>query len=102
MWSSDVCIAWLFSNLKIDCLTLDLDSTVMTRYGRQEGVARGYNPAKWGRPSRHPLMAFLADVQRVANLWLRPEQHPKRQQRERFLKRDTRASRREAHRVAAR
>lgn len=64
--------AWLFSNLKIDCLTLDLDSTVMTRYGRQEGVARGYNPAKRGRPSHHPLMAFLADVQMVANLWLRP------------------------------
>ncbi len=38
--------AWLFSNLKIDCLTLDLDSTVMTRYGKQEGAARGYNPAK--------------------------------------------------------
>jgi len=33
-----------FGNLHIDHLTLDLDSTVMTRYGQQESAARGYNP----------------------------------------------------------
>jgi len=63
---------WFFGNLHIDRLTLDLDSTVMTRYGRQEGAARGYNPRKPGRYSHHPLMAFVADTRMVANLWLRP------------------------------
>ncbi|GJL76964.1 MAG: hypothetical protein NMNS02_30700 [Nitrosomonas sp.] len=72
---------WFFGNLHIDHLTLDLDSTVMTRYGQQEGAARGYNPRKPGRysyhprkPGRysyHPLMAFVADTRMIANLWLR-------------------------------
>ncbi len=62
---------WLFGQLALDGLTLDLDSTVMTRYGQQEGAARGYNPGKPGRASHHPLMAFVADVRMLANCWLR-------------------------------
>lgn len=64
--------SWLFERICVHGLTLDLDSTVMTRYGMQQGAARGYNPTKRGRPSHHPLMAFVADTQMVANLWLRP------------------------------
>ena len=63
---------WMFSQLFINGITLDLDSTVMTRYGAQEGAARGYNPAKRGRASHHPLMAFVADTRMIANCWLRP------------------------------
>jgi hypothetical protein len=63
---------WQFQQLGIDGLTLDLDSTVMTRYGVQEGTARGYNPGKPGRVSHHPLMAFVADTRMIANCWLRP------------------------------
>ncbi|MEQ1881546.1 MAG: IS1380 family transposase [Burkholderiales bacterium] len=63
---------WLFGQLALDELTLDLDSTVMTRYGQQQGAARGYNPAKPGRASHHPLMAFVSDTRMVANCWLRP------------------------------
>ena len=63
---------WMFSQLSINGITLDLDSTVMTRYGSQEGAARGYNPAKRGRASHHPLMAFVADTRMIANCWLRP------------------------------
>ena len=63
---------WLFAQLAVDGLTLDLDSTVMTRYGQQEGAVRGYNPQKPGRASHHPLMAFVAEVRMVANCWLRP------------------------------
>src|SRR5207237_1419996 len=33
--------------------------------------ATGYNPRKPGRKSHHPLMAFIADVEMVANFWLR-------------------------------
>lgn len=68
----DSLYSWLFGQLRIDGLTLDLDSTVMTRYGAQEGAKRGYNPTKPGRNSHHPLMAFVADTRMVANLWLRP------------------------------
>lgn len=64
---------WLFSQLQIGRVTLDLDSTVMTRFGTQQhGAAKGYNPSKPGRASHHPLMAFVAETRMVANLWLRP------------------------------
>ncbi len=36
----------------------DLDSTVLTLYGKQEMARIGYNPKKWGRPSYHPLLCF--------------------------------------------
>jgi hypothetical protein len=42
---------------------LVLDSTVVQRYGLQQaGAERGYNPKKRGRPSHHPLVAFLAET----------------------------------------
>jgi hypothetical protein len=42
---------------------LVLDSTVVQRYGRkQAGAEKGYNPRKRGRPSHHPLVAFLAET----------------------------------------
>jgi len=63
---------WLFSQLQVGRLTLDVDSTVMTRYGQQQGAAKGYNPTKPGRHSPHPLMAFVSDVRMVANCRLRP------------------------------
>jgi hypothetical protein len=47
--------------------SLDLDSTVLCRYGEQEGSLKGYNPHKPGRPSHHPLVAFLAEGRRL--LW---------------------------------
>jgi hypothetical protein len=65
--------SWMFDQLTIGGLTLDFDSTVMTRYGlKQDGAAKGYNPKKPGRNSHHPLLAFVADTQMVANIWLRP------------------------------
>lgn len=63
---------WLFDQIQVDRLTLDLDSTVMTRYGTQAGAAKGYNPRRRGRLSHHPLMAFVADLRLIANCWLRP------------------------------
>lgn len=38
---------------------IDMDSTVLTVYGNQEGAAIGYNPSKPGRASYHPICAFL-------------------------------------------
>ena len=44
-------------------LTLVLDSTVSVRYGeKQAGAERGYNPKKPGRPSHHPLLAFIQET----------------------------------------
>lgn len=61
-----------FEKIPINKYTLDLDSTVITRYGEQEGSSRGYNPKKRGRPSHHPLIAFVADIRMVLNAWMRP------------------------------
>ncbi len=51
--------------------TLDLDSTrLLHEDGKQEGVAVGYT--KRGlKPCLHPLLAVLAEVRVVAQLWLR-------------------------------
>ena len=68
---SDYFYSWIFDNVKFDNFTLDIDSSVMTRYGEQEGAKKGYNPGKKGRASHHPLIAFIADVKLVANMWLR-------------------------------
>ena len=49
---------------------LNLDSSVLVRYGSQEGAKTGYNPKKRGRPSHHPLIAFLGSGY-VVNVWNR-------------------------------
>jgi len=63
---------WFLSQIEFDNYTLDVDSTVLTRYGQQQqGAKRGYNPKKRGRKSHHPLVAFISEVRMVANFWLR-------------------------------
>ncbi|MEO8230862.1 MAG: IS1380 family transposase [Ignavibacteriota bacterium] len=62
---------WFFKQIKFDNYTLDLDSTIMTRYGKQQGAKKGYNPKKPGRNSHHPLIAFVAEVRMTVNFWLR-------------------------------
>lgn len=52
--------------------TLDLDSTrLLHEDGKQEGVAVGYT-RQGLKPCLHPLLAVLAEVRLVAQLWLRP------------------------------
>ena len=64
---------WLFNKLGLGAVTLDVDSSVLTRWGSQiEGGMKGYNPKHHGRASHHPLLAFVADWRLVANFWLRP------------------------------
>lgn len=50
---------------------LTFDSSVLPRYGTQEGAKKGYNPAKHGRPSHSPLLAFLNRSRYVIHLWNR-------------------------------
>ena len=58
----DSLYGWMLGQITIDGITLNVDSTAMTRYGQQEGAAPGYNPTKRGRASHHPLMAFVSDT----------------------------------------
>lgn len=51
--------------------SLDLDSTIFERYGRQEGSLKGHNPRKHGRPSHHPLLAVLSEAHFILHGWLR-------------------------------
>ena len=51
---------WAASGGVPRAVQLVLDSTVVLRYGmKQAGAVKGYNPRKKGRPSHHPLLAFL-------------------------------------------
>ena len=54
------CIRWI-----------DVDSSVITVYGHQEGAAKGYNPHKRGAPSFHPLLAFLPQTKEILQAWFR-------------------------------
>ncbi|NUM71345.1 MAG: IS1380 family transposase [Ignavibacteriaceae bacterium] len=64
--------SWFFSHFSIPRITVDLDSTVIERFGKQEGSKKGYNPRRRGRPSHHPLIAFVSELKLVVNGWLRP------------------------------
>jgi DNA-directed RNA polymerase subunit N (RpoN/RPB10) len=57
--------------LRAQGYTLDLDSTVLERYGKQEGSLKGHNPRKHGRPSHHPLLAVLSEAHFLLHGWLR-------------------------------
>lgn len=50
---------------------VDLDSTVLDRFGDQEGSSRGYQPLHHGRKSHHPLLAMVAGGKQIAHCWLR-------------------------------
>jgi len=53
-------------------LIFDIDSVVLTLYGRQQGARVGYNPKKHGRRSYHPLLCFEASRQEFWHGSLRP------------------------------
>jgi hypothetical protein len=55
-----------------DRVVLEIDSTVETLYGRQEGAEIGPNPHKPGRPSYHPLLARDRISDLVIHHMLRP------------------------------
>jgi hypothetical protein len=51
---------------------IDIDSTVETVFGNQEGAAVGYNPRNHGRPSYHPILAVVAETGTCVGAVLRP------------------------------
>jgi DDE family transposase len=64
---------WVWERVAGRSWTVDLDSSVLTRYGHQEGSQKGYNPRRQGKRSHHPLMAFAAECRMVISAWLRPD-----------------------------
>jgi Transposase DDE domain group 1 len=65
--------AWLFPLPKPrTTLTFDLDSVVLTVYGKLPYARVGYNPHKRGRRSYHPLVCFEAHLQEFWHGSLRP------------------------------
>lgn len=61
----------LFDQVDIKKMTIDIDSTVITRYGDQEYAKKGYNKGKKGKVSHHPLIAFCDELKMVVNAWMR-------------------------------
>jgi len=56
-----------------DRLHLDLDSHVRTVHGKTlENAEVGYNPKKRGRPSYHPLIAFIGETRDILRGVFRP------------------------------
>ena len=51
---------------------IDIDDTVITLFGEQEGATNGYNPRYHGRPSYKVRVAFVADTGELIHLQLNP------------------------------
>lgn len=62
-----------WDQLHIQKITLDMDSSILERYGKkQQGAVKGYNPKNPGGVSHRPLMAFCDELKMVVNAWMRP------------------------------
>ncbi|MHB1128411.1 MAG: IS1380 family transposase [Bacillota bacterium] len=51
---------------------IDIDDTVITLFGEQEGAVNGYNPRYHGRPSLKARVAFIAGTGELLHLELNP------------------------------
>ncbi len=51
---------------------VDLDSSVKTVYGKQQGARKGFNSKSKGKRSYHPQFAFLNSTKECLLAWLRP------------------------------
>jgi hypothetical protein len=58
--------------LRPKCIHVDIDTTVTVLFGQQEGALPGPNPRYHGRPSYHPILARVAEVDGICGALLRP------------------------------
>ncbi len=65
---------------------LDLDSSVKTVYGKQEGARKGFNSKNKGKRSYHPQFAFLNSTKECLLAWLRPGDTHSANNADEFLK----------------
>lgn len=62
---------WLFARQPPRTCILDLDSTLLQRFGEQEGAVAGYNPTRRTGRTHRPLLAFVSEPVLVLHGWLR-------------------------------
>lgn len=62
---------WFFQQQPPSNCLLDLDSTVLQRFGHQEGATHGYNPTRPKGRIHRPLLAFVSKPVFVLHAWLR-------------------------------
>ncbi len=55
----------------LQTLWIDVDSSVKTVCGKQQGTAKGYNTHKKGARSYHPQLAFCTQTKEILQGWLR-------------------------------
>jgi hypothetical protein len=65
---------------------VDLDSSVKTVYGKQEGARKGFNSKSKGKRSYHPQFAFLNSTKECLLAWLRPGDTHSANNADEFLK----------------
>lgn len=63
--------AWFFARIPARSCLLDLDSTLLQRFGHQEGAVHGYNPTRPKGRTHRPLLAFVTHPVLVLHAWLR-------------------------------
>lgn len=61
---------------------LDIDTSVLPRFGDLEGAVPGPNPKYRGRPSHHPILARVAQLDTIVGALLRPGVDGHREARE--------------------
>ena len=68
--------AWEAANVRLSSITLDMDTTVQTVFGRQMGARKGYNPKHKGKLSYQPILSFIAETREYAAGALRKGDRP--------------------------
>jgi len=61
---------WLTKS-QLRSITIDVDSTVFTVYGNQDGAAKGFNKVNKGAKSYHCLLGFCSQMKLIVNSWFR-------------------------------
>jgi len=65
----------LLSKSKLTSITIDIDSSVVSVEGHQEGTAKGYNPKKIGNPCYNIQFAFCDELKAYITGFYEKRQH---------------------------
>jgi hypothetical protein len=77
---------WAAAQVRLDCITLDTDTTVHTIYRQNKmGARKGYNPKNRGKKSYPPILTFIAETREYIWGELRNGDRPSGQQIARHL-----------------
>jgi hypothetical protein len=67
---------WAATNVQLNSVTVDTDTTVHTLFGNQMGGRKGYNPKNKGKKSYQPILSFIAETREYAAGALRTGDRP--------------------------